>query len=72
MIPCTVKEHHTAILIEFEDGKTLLIQNDYEQSDFAYACGLFDKNMGNWLDCFGQYDFTYITECPEEYYDLAE
>lgn len=71
MIPCTVKEHYTALLVEFEDGKSLLIQSDYEQADFAYACGLF-TDMEEWLDNFGNYDFTDITECPEEYYDLAE
>lgn len=73
MIPCTVKEHHTALLVEFDDGKSLLIQSDYEQADFAFSCGLFkNDSMENWLDNFGQYDLTDITECPEEYYDLAE
>ena len=62
MIKCTVKNHYTALLVTFEDKKTLLIQPDYEQLSFAIDCGFIDKGA----------DFTDIEECPDEYYDMAE
>lgn len=58
MIKCTVKDHYTALLVEFEEGKSLLIQDDMEQSDFVTDCG---KN--DWQD---------IESCPEVYHGLAE
>ena len=58
MIKCTVEDHYTALLVSFEDGKTLLIQPDLDQYAFIQDCGVDD-----WQD---------IEECPDEYYDMAE
>ena len=34
MIKCTAEDHYTALLVSFEDGKTLLIQPDFAQQAF--------------------------------------
>ena len=78
MIKCSVKSHYSAYIIEFEDGKSHLIQSDYDQASFAVNCGLItapndwdgcpDKLGKKWEDC----DLEDIDECPEIYYDMAD
>ena len=58
MIKCTAKYHYCAILVTFDDGKTLLIQPDYDQEAFLSDCGVTDVDD---VEC-----------CPSEYYDFAE
>lgn len=60
MVNCTVTYHYSAVLVEFEDGKTLLLQSQDDQEAFAQDCGF---EVG-YID--------EIEECPEEYYDVAE
>lgn len=60
MIQCTVEHHHSAVLVTFEDGKTLLLQAQADQEEFA-------QNCGTEVSCIDE-----IEECSEEYYDLAE
>ena len=60
MVNCTVEYHHSAVLVEFDDGKTLLLQSQDDQEEFAQNCGYE-------VDCIDE-----IEECPEEYYDVAE
>ena len=60
MVKCTVEYHYSAVLVTFEDGKTLLIQADYDQEEFAHNCGTEPSCI------------TEIEECPEEYYNVAE
>lgn len=59
-VKCTVEYHHTAYLVKFEDGKSLLLQVDIDQEAFAQDCGY------EWSEIED------IIECPEEYYDVAE
>jgi len=66
MIKCTVEYHYSALLVKFEDGKSLLIQVDYDQHQFVQDCGIscsFDSS--EWM-------IETIEECPEEYYDVAD
>ena len=60
MVNCTVEYHYSAVLVEFDDGKTLLIQEQADQEEFA-------QNCGTEVSCI-----TEIESCPEEYYDIAE
>ena len=59
-VNCTVEYHYSAVLVKFEDGKSLLIQVDTDQEAFAQDCGTE-------IDCI-----TEIESCPVEYYDIAE
>lgn len=79
MIPCTVEPHYSCYLVTFEDGKSILLQSDYDQASFAASSGLFSSEalenfdgrpstLVGWED----FDMTAIEECPDEYYDLAE
>jgi hypothetical protein len=74
---CSVEWHHSAVLVTFEDGKTLLLQSDWDYIAFAYACGAPIGSGDPSSDEFDSkawenYDITDITECPDEYYDQAE
>ncbi|GAI79550.1 unnamed protein product, partial [marine sediment metagenome] len=78
MIKCDVTYHHTAIIVRFDDGKSLLLQSDNDQASFAVQCGLIKADrdwdgcpikLGQaWIDC----DLEYIEECPEVYHDMAD
>lgn len=59
-IPCTVEYHYSAVLVKFRDGKSLLLQSDIDQEEFAQNCG-YEVGV-----------IDEIEECPEEYYDVAE
>ena len=60
MVNCTVEYHYSAVLVMFEDGKTLLVQEQSDQEEFA-------QNCGTEVSCI-----TEIEECTPEYYDIAE
>ena len=78
MIPCKVEYHHTAIIVRFNDGKSLLIQNENDQCAFAVDSGLIsaprnwdghaDKLGKVWTNC----DLEDITQCSEEYHNMAD
>lgn len=79
-VPCEVEEHCTAWLVTFEDGRTLLLQTDYDQASFAVACGVVDSTP-DWdgrpstlpePEQFYSLDCTDITHCPDCYLDIAE
>lgn len=77
MISCEVEYHHTAYIVRFEDGKSLLLQSDWDQASFAVSCGLVQApddwdgsptKLGQaWIDC----DLEDITECPDDYHEVA-
>ncbi len=79
MIKCTVIAHHGAYIVKFEDGKSILLQSDYDQAQFAADCGAvkcpdnWDGSLTTvlesqaWIDC----DLTDIEECNRVYYDIA-
>jgi hypothetical protein len=58
MVNCTAEHHFSAILVRFEDGKTLLIQGDTDQEAFLNDCGVTDIDD--------------VERCSSEYYDYAE
>ena len=60
MIKCKVENHHSAILVTFEDGSNLLIQPDFEQFGFGQDCGLIP--LMNNIESMGDYDLTDIEE----------
>ena len=67
------------LLVEFEDGKSKLIQSDFDQAAFAVDCGLIAAPPewdGSPSDLVGETwekaELTDITECPFVYYDIAE
>ena len=72
-VPCTVEWHHSALLVWFDDGRSLLLQQDVEQAEFCYSCGLFELEENEnhairsrgWQDC----DPTQIENCPVAYYE---
>ncbi len=74
---CTVISYHGVYLVEFEDGKSILLQSDYDQAQFAVDClkveapedwdGCPSKLGKAWIDC----ELTDIEECPDFYYDIA-
>lgn len=77
MVKCTVAYHHSAYLVTFPDGNSLLLQSDWDQASFAVSCGLVKapdnwdgrpSGLGKaWEDC----EMSDITECPDEYYEQA-
>lgn len=77
-VRCSVEYHCDAWLVEFEGGRSLLLQSDYDQAAFAVACGAIDapaewdgcpsKLGGAWADL----DATGIDQCPDCYLDVAE
>jgi hypothetical protein len=78
MVNCTIEHHYSSIIVHFDDGKSTLIQSDYDQAAFAVNCGLIqapqdwdgcpDKLGQAWIDC----DLEDIENCPEEYYSMAD
>lgn len=77
MIPCTVENHHSALLVTFEDGSDMVLQSDYDQVAFCVDCGLIKapsdwdgrpSTVPEWVDC----DPTDITECPDHYKEQAD
>ena len=67
MIKCEVEYHYSALLVKFEDGKSLLIQADYDQYQFVQDCGVRNCSMDS-----STWSIENIEECMEEYYDIAE
>ena len=78
MVPCSVISHYGSYIVEFDNGKSILLQTDYDQASFAVSCGLIKaprdwdglpSKLGQaWIDC----DMTDIQQCPEEYLENAE
>lgn len=78
MEKCKVVDLGYGYKVIFEDGKTLLLQSDYDYIAFAVDCGQIPA-PNDWDGCPSSldvdlldYDLTDITECPEEYYDQAD
>lgn len=78
MTKCTVEHHHSAILVKFEDGKSYLIQVDYDQTQFAVDCGMivppekWDGDISSLVEELANCELSDITECPLLYYEIAE
>ena len=78
MIPCTVTRGPVGYLVEFEDGRTLLLQSDYDYVNFGVSCGVipapnnWDGRPSTLRNEWWEYDLEEITKCPEDYYDIAE
>jgi len=78
MVKCSVTSHHGSYIVEFEGGKSFLLQSDYDQCYFAVRSGFLSAPRGwdgspsklgkRWED-FNMED---ISECPEEYLENAE
>ena len=78
MIKCTVTEDRLGNLTVFVGDKNFYLQSDYSIAAFAVSCGLVkapddwdglpSKLPENWFEA----DYESITECPDEYYDVAE
>jgi hypothetical protein len=73
MIPCNVEQlRYGPIVVTFPDSdKELFLQSDYDQASFAHGCGKISTDSPSDKDFVGL-DFEEITECPEEYLDVAE
>jgi hypothetical protein len=78
MVPCSVSSHYGSYVVEFDDGRSFLLQSDYDQAYFAVASGFLSaprgwdgspSKLGKSWENFNMED---ITECPEEYLDNAE
>jgi hypothetical protein len=78
MIKCSVTSHHGSYIVEFEGGKSFLLQSDYDQCYFAVASGFIKaprgwdgspSKLGKVWEDFNMED---ISECPEEYFENAE
>ena len=79
MIKCRVQEELAGCyLIEFEDGKTLFLQDDVDVICFGVASGLipapidWNKNIDDIKVDYSDYDLEEIEECPDDYYSIAE
>ena len=78
MKPCTVGYHYGAWLVTFSDGRTLLLQGDWDQAGFAVSCGAitappdWDGSPSGLGDEWAEVDATEIDSCPDEYWILAE
>ena len=79
-VACDVEEHHSAWLVTFDDGCTLLLQSDYDQAAFAVSCGAVESTPG-WdgspsklpdPQAFYDLDCSSITSCLEDYQAAAE
>lgn len=78
MIPCTVTYEHTSYNVQFENGKSLFLQSDWDQAAFAVSCGLIKapdnwdgvpSKLGKaWEDC----ELSDITACPDDYLEQAK
>ena len=78
MTKCTIISHYGAYIVEFKDGKTILLQNDFDKASFAVSCGLIIAPDG-WDGCplklgeaWENCDMEDIEKCPDDYYDVAE
>ena len=79
MVACTVETHYGAWLVRFDDGATLLLQSDFDQAAFAVHCGAIQAPP-DWdglpsklpADVWGNFDPATITQCPDDYLDVAE
>ena len=79
-VRCRVEWHAGCVLLVHfdEDDLELDFQNQDEQAEFCYACGLFELNESKgeksaatsegWEDC----DPTKIESCPVDYYEIAK
>ncbi len=78
MIKCTVISHYGAYLVEFKDGKTILLQNDFTKAEFAVHCGVitapngWDGDPDKLGEVWDNFDMEDIDKCPDIYYDVAE
>ena len=78
MVPCSVTSHYCSYIVEFQDGRSILLQTDYDQASFAVHSGYIvapkdwdgcPSKLGKaWID----FDMTDICQCPEDYLDIAE
>lgn len=78
MVGCSVTSHYGSYIVEFNNGRTILLQTDYDQAIFAVNSG-FLKAPKDWDGCpskLGQswinFDMTNIDKCSEDYLDVAE
>lgn len=79
MTKCKVSFQVVGYLVEFEDGKSLFLQNDDDINSFGINCGLiyhpvnWEKGIEHPDVDYNDYDLEEITECPEDYYcNIAE
>ena len=77
-VPCSVEDHYSAWLVEFDGGRSLLLQSDYDQAAFAVACGAIEA-PSDWDGCpsalgdnWSDFDASSIWQCPDCYLDVAE
>ena len=79
MIPCSVDKNSMGDLtITFSNKRSIYLQVDYEIASFGVHCGIINAPR-DWDGCpsglsEGWYnaDFEDITECPEDYEEIAE
>jgi hypothetical protein len=78
MVNCSVCSHYGSYVVEFDDGRTILLQSDFDQVAFAVASGLL-KAPENWDgspsklgEAWENFDMEDIDQCPEEYMENAE
>ncbi len=77
MIDCTVTSHYGAYIVTFEDGKTILLQDESDIAGFAVDTGLvkatedWDGSIGSLGEAWDDVDMTDIEKCSEAYYDIA-
>jgi hypothetical protein len=78
MVPCKVEWYNNwpVLLVTFGDGRTLLLQSDWDYIAFCYACGApigsGDPSSSDYdAAAWERFDVTTITQCPDEYLELA-
>ena len=77
MIPCTVTSHYGAYVVTFEDGKTILLQDESDIAGFAVDAGLvkatedWDGSIGSLGEAWNDVDLTDIKKCLHIYYAIA-
>ncbi len=79
MVMCDVyRDHMGNLTVTFTDNKTIYLQTDYDRAAFLVGCGLvdapdnWDGQPNNLPDTWIYAEEDDITECPDEYYDIAE
>ena len=79
MITCEVdRDKMGNLTIAFADKKTLYLQTDYDKAAFLVACGevvapdSWDGQPDSLPENWWYVEETDITECPDDYYDIAE
>jgi hypothetical protein len=79
MISCAVVENRMGHLtVNFDDGKSLYLQTDYDRAAFGFSCGVvkapesWDGQPSNLSGNWWEIDWEDITSCPEEYENQAE